>query len=80
MLRNWAPGSSVDAGQYLDKIHAAFPDKPIVISEYAIVLHARSARRDEPRMESRTHDLAIRSRKYTAGAIFFCYGDYRTCG
>ena len=26
----------------------------------------------------RTHDLAIRSREYTAGAIFFCYNDYRT--
>ena len=26
----------------------------------------------------RTHDLAIRSRQYIAGAIFFCYNDYRT--
>jgi beta-glucuronidase len=26
----------------------------------------------------RTHDLAIRSREYNAGAIFFCYNDYRT--
>ncbi|HJY91707.1 MAG TPA: glycoside hydrolase family 2 TIM barrel-domain containing protein, partial [Candidatus Acidoferrum sp.] len=30
----WAPGSAADAARYLDKIHAAFPGKPIVISEY----------------------------------------------
>jgi beta-glucuronidase len=30
----WAPGSAEDAARYLDGIHAAFPGKPIVISEY----------------------------------------------
>ena len=76
----WAPGSAMDAGHYLDKIHAAFPGKPIVISEYGYCACTPDRPEgDEPRMEIlRTHDLAIRSRKYTAGAIFFCYNDYRT--
>jgi len=76
----WAPGSAVDAVRYLDEIHAAFPGKPIVISEYGYcACTADRPEGDEHRMEIlRTHDLAIRSREYTAGAIFFCYNDYRT--
>jgi beta-glucuronidase len=76
----WAPGSAVEAGHYLDEIHAAFPDKPIVISEYGYCACTPDRPEgDEPRMEVlRTHDAAIRSREYTAGAIFFCYNDYRT--
>src|SRR6202140_1563435 len=76
----WAPGSAADAARYLDKIHAAFPGKPIVISEYGYC--ACTADRPEGakhRMEIlRTHDLALRSRESTAGAIFFCYNAYRT--
>jgi beta-galactosidase len=76
----WAPGSAADAGRYLDKIHAAFPGKPIVISEYGYcACTADRPEGDEHRMEIlRTHDLEIRSREYAAGAIFFCYNDYRT--
>jgi beta-galactosidase len=76
----WAPGSAADAVRYLDEIHAAFPGKPIVISEYGYcACTADRPEGDEHRMEIlRTHDLAIRSREYTAGAIFFCYNDYRT--
>ena len=76
----WAPGSAADAARYLDAIHAAFPGKPIVISEYGYcACTADRPEGDEHRMEIlRTHDRAIRSRKYTAGAIFFCYNDYRT--
>jgi len=78
----WAPGSAADAARYLDEIHAAFPGKPIVISEYGYcACTADRPEGDEHRMEIlRTHDLAIRSREYTAGAIFFCYNDYRTHG
>jgi beta-galactosidase len=79
-IGTWAPGSAADAGRYLDKIHAAFPGKPIVISEYGYcACTADRPEGDEHRMEIlRTHDLEIRSREYTAGAIFFCYNDYRT--
>jgi beta-galactosidase len=76
----WAPGSATDAAHYLDEIHAAFPGKPIVISEYGYcACTADRPEGDEHRREIlRTHDFAIRSREYTAGAIFFCYNDYRT--
>jgi len=76
----WAPGSAADAERYLDGIHAAFPGKPIVISEYGYCACTPDRPEgDEHRMEIlRTHDIAIRSREYIAGAIFFCYNDYRT--
>jgi beta-galactosidase/beta-glucuronidase len=76
----WAPGSAADAARYLDEVHTAFPDKPIVISEYGYCACTPDRPEgDEHRMEIlRTHDVAIRSREYTAGAIFFCYNDYRT--
>jgi beta-galactosidase len=76
----WVPGSAADAARYLDQIHAAFPGKPIVISEYGYCACTEDRPEgDEHRVEILcTHDLAIRSREYTAGAIFFCYNDYRT--
>ena len=77
---SWAPGTAADAGHYLDEIHAAFPGKPIVISEYgycACTLDRPEG--DEQRMEIlRSHDAVIRSKDFVAGAIFFCYNDYRT--
>jgi beta-glucuronidase len=76
----WAPGSAEDAARYLEGIHAAFPGKPIVISEYGYCACTEDRPEgDEHRMEIlRAHDLVIRAREYTAGAIFFCYNDYRT--
>ncbi len=76
----WAPGTAADAGRYLDEIHAAFPGRPIVVSEYGYCACTPDRPEgDEPRMEIlRTHDAAMRSRDFVAGAIFFCYNDYRT--
>jgi beta-glucuronidase len=76
----WAPGTAADAGRYLDQIHAAFPGKPIVVSEYGYCACTPDRPEgDEQRMEIlRTHDAAMRSRDFVAGAIFFCYNDYRT--
>jgi len=76
----WAQGSAADAARYLEAIHAAFPGKPIVISEYGYCSCTPDRPEgDEHRLETlRTHNLAIRSKEFTAGAIFFCYNDYRT--
>src|SRR5262249_943705 len=30
----WAPGTAADAARHFDELHAAFPGKPIVVSEY----------------------------------------------
>jgi len=76
----WAPGTAADAARYLDGIHAAFPGKPVVVSEYGYcACTPERPEGDEPRREIlRSHDAAIRSKDFVAGAIFFCYNDYRT--
>jgi beta-galactosidase len=76
----WAPGTAADSARYLDEIHAAFPGKPIVISEYGYCACTPDRPEgDDQRMEIlRTHDAAIRSKDFVSGAIFFCYNDYRT--
>jgi beta-galactosidase len=76
----WAPGTAADAARYLDEIHAAFPSKPIVVSEYGYCACTPDRPEgDEQRMEIlRSHDRVIRERDFVGGAIFFCYNDYRT--
>jgi beta-glucuronidase len=76
----WAPGTAADAARYLDGIHAAFPGKPVVVSEYGYCACTPDRPEgDEPRMEIlHSHDAAMRSKDFVGGAIFFCYNDYRT--
>ena len=76
----WAPGTADDAARHLDQLHAAFPGKAIVISEYGYcACTADRPEGDEPRIEIlRTHNAAFRSKDFVGGAIFFCYNDYRT--
>lgn len=77
---SWYPGGAAEVGRSLDEIHAAFPDKPIVISEYGYcACTADRPEGDERRREIlRSHDAVFRERDYVAGLIFFCYNDYRT--
>ncbi len=77
---SWAPGTAEEAARHFDELHAAFPGKPVVVSEYGYCACTPDRPEgDEPRMEVlRTHDMAIRSKDFVGGAIFFCYNDYRT--
>ncbi len=52
----------------------------MVISEYGYCACTQDRPEgDEHRIEIlRSHDAAIRSKDFVAGAIFFCYNDYRT--
>jgi beta-galactosidase len=77
---SWAPGSAVEVAKHLDDLHRAFPGKPVVISEYGYCACTEDRPEgDEHRIEIlRSHDAAIRSKDFVAGAIFFCYNDYRT--
>ena len=77
---SWAPGTPVEVAGHLDKLHAAFPGKPVVISEYGYCACTDDRPEgDERRIEIlRSHDAVIRSKDFVAGAIFFCYNDYRT--
>jgi beta-galactosidase len=76
----WVAGTAEDVRQHLDQLHAAFPGKPIVISEYGYCACTpdRPEGDDKRREILRTHNEAIRSRDFVGGAIFFCYNDYRT--
>jgi beta-glucuronidase len=77
---SWYPGDPSAMGRNMDQIHEAFPDKPIVISEYGYcACTAERPEGDERRREVLlTHDEVLRARDYIAGLIFFCYNDYRT--
>lgn len=76
----WYPGGPNTVSQSLDEIHAAFPDKPIVISEYGYcACTADRPEGDEHRIHIlETHDAVFRKKPYIGGLIFFCYNDYRT--
>jgi beta-galactosidase len=77
---SWAPGTAEDAARHFDEIHAAFPGKPIVVSEYGYCACTpdRPEGDNQRREILRTHDAAIRAKDFVGGAIFFCYNDYRT--
>ena len=76
----WSPGNLETIGKYLDAVHAAFPGKPIVISEYGYCACVPERPEDDSRRIEilRTHDAVFRAKDYAAGAIFFCYNDYRS--
>jgi beta-glucuronidase len=77
---SWYRGTTEDVRQKLDGIHQAFPNKPIVISEYGYC----ACTPDRPEGDARrieilrVHDRVFRETEYVAGLIFFCYNDYRT--
>ena len=76
----WSPGNLETIGKYLDAVHTAFPDKPVIISEYGYCACVPERPEDDARRIDilRTHDTVFRSKDFVAGAIFFCYNDYRS--
>jgi beta-galactosidase len=77
---SWYAGTPADLARNLDEIHRAFPDKPIVVSEYGYCACTPDRPEgDGKRIEVlREHDAIFRKADYVAGLIFFCYNDYRT--
>jgi beta-galactosidase len=77
---SWLPGPPEAVAKHLDDLHAAFPGKPVVISEYGYCACTEDRPEgDDRRIDIlRTHNAVIRLKDYVAGAIFFCYNDYRT--
>jgi beta-galactosidase len=77
---SWQKGGPADLERMLDALHAAFPTKPIVISEYGYC----ACTADRPEGDAlrisvlREQDKVFRDRDWIAGLIFFCYNDYRT--
>jgi len=77
---SWSPGNPEDVRRNLEDIHRAFPDKPIIISEYGYCECTPERTGGDPRRIEilRGHDEVLRDLDYVGGAIFFCYNDYRT--
>jgi beta-galactosidase/beta-glucuronidase len=77
---SWYGGTPADMRRHLEMIHAAFPGKPVVISEYGYC----ACTPDRPEGDGRrieilrTHNAISRDYPWVGGLIFFCYNDYRT--
>jgi beta-galactosidase len=76
----WHGGTADSVRPALDRIAAAFPGKPIVVSEYGYCECASGREAgDEGRMRIlEAHTAAFRQSGAVGGLIFFCYNDYRT--
>jgi beta-galactosidase len=77
---SWHPGGPQDVYAHIDRIRKAFPNKPIVISEYG---WCECQPTIPPGDESRVnivdgHTEVFRKFPEIAGAIYFDYNDYRT--
>jgi beta-glucuronidase len=77
---SWYKGTVSDMEKNLQQIHQAFPDKPIVISEYGWCRCTPDRKVGDPKkIEVLTsNDEVFRRHDYVGGLIFFCYNDYRT--
>ena len=77
---SWQQGGTPEVINLVESIHQAFPDKPLVISEYGYC----ACTADRPEGDGRriavllSQDEVFRRYDYVAGLIFFCYNDYRT--
>jgi len=77
---SWMKGNVSNLAWNIGVITKAYPDKTLVISEYGLCECSPSHPfGDGNRIEIlRTHTNEFRKSKSIAGAIFFCYNDYRT--
>jgi beta-galactosidase len=76
----WFGGDLGALRRNLERIHAAFPDKPVVISEYGYCACTADRPEDDARRTEilKTHNAVFREFPWIAGLIFFDYNDYRT--
>jgi len=77
---SWYGGNPQSVRESLRKIRAAYPGKPIVISEYGLCeCDPKNPTSDARRIQIlKSHDAVFREEPNVAGLIFFCYNDYRT--
>jgi len=77
---SWYGGDPAAVRRNLEEIQRAFPGKPVVVSEYGYCECAPDRLGgDARRIEIlRDHTSVYREFDCVAGAIFFCYNDYRT--
>jgi beta-galactosidase len=74
----WYLNDPADLRKALDTIHAAYPDKPMMITEYGLCEPANQGG-DERRVRDLLYHTAVfENTPYIAGAIYFSLNDYRT--
>jgi beta-galactosidase len=76
----WYGGDPEAMRKNLEAIHQAFPDKPVVISEYGYCACTAERPENDPRRVEilRSHNAVFRNYPWVGGFIFFDYNDYRT--
>ncbi|MGZ5488045.1 MAG: hypothetical protein ACXWF4_05905, partial [Candidatus Aminicenantales bacterium] len=76
----WFGGDVAAMRLNLEAIHRAFPDKPVVISEYGYCACTDDRPEDDARRARilETHNAVFRDCPWVGGFIFFDYNDYRT--
>ncbi len=77
---SWYPGGPEEVREHLKNLRRAFPDKPIVVSEYGwCECQAKIPPGDDNRVKIVDgHTQVMRESGDVAGAIYFDYNDYRT--
>jgi len=77
---SWAPGGPAEVTAHMDRIRKAFPNKPLVVSEYGwCECQPKIMAGDDNRVDIiHSHTDAFRDFPEIAGAIYFDYNDYRT--
>lgn len=77
---SWTQGTPADVTAHIDRIRKAFPNKPIVVSEYGwCECQPKIMPGDENRVAIvNSHTEVFRKFREVAGAIYFDYNDYRT--
>src|SRR5260370_38294804 len=76
----WFPGTPEAVAKHLDDFHAAFPGKPVVISEYGYCACTKDRPEgDEHRLEDiRPPAPVCPSRAFGAGHLVFLYREHRS--
>jgi beta-galactosidase len=76
----WFGGDPEAMRKNLEAIHRAFPDKPVVISEYGFCACTADRPENDPRRIEilKSHNAVFRGFPWVGGLIFFDYNDYRT--
>ncbi len=77
---SWYSGTVHDMEKNLEDIHHAFPEKPIVISEYGWCRCTADRTVGDPKKIDilKSNNAVFRKHDYVGGLIFFDYNDYRT--
>jgi len=74
----WYLGDPAGIRSILDTIHAAYPEKPVVVSEYGLCEPANQGGDERRVRDLLYHTAVLENTPFVAGAIYFCLNDYRT--